>query len=1193
MHWSSAIYAIPSLITAGISFGIALFTWKQKSNLRNIFFVLLMAATAQWASSRAMEALAVGIQSKIFWAKIEYLGISSIAPLWVLFTSQFRFPPRKWTSIWLVVIWIVPLLTLGAVFTNDQHHLFWSAIAEAPGSDGVLLVYSHGPLFWQAAVYNYLLLLLGSLNLVQNARRPQPALRKQSWSLLAAAAIPWLGNLVYLLGWSPIHGMDLTPFAFTLSGLVILISIYEYRLFRLAPMARDLMIEQMREGVLVLDGHDRVVDLNPAARALLQISSQPPVGVYFKDLLSAENQAIQAFLDRGHTHGELCIGREPSRILEVRVSPVDDQEGNTPSRLIIIHDVTDRMRAEDQLKESEKKYRQLIETLQEGVWVIDRDNLTTYVNPYVARLLGYSEEEMLGKPVYSFMDEANSAVAQENTEQRKQGISGTYDLELIHKDGHPVQVRIGATPMLDETGQYQGSIGAIMDISERRKIERQLSEALDLNQKIINVSSVGFLVYKASGQCVLVNQAAARIVNASIDQLLAQDFRKLASWQQSGLCAAAEKALESGEPQQGEFHFITSFGKEVWLDGFFAPFSTNGEPHLLLLANDFTERKLTQEALRQSEKRFHSLVESMDDQVFTLDQDQRHTGVFGRYLEKAKLSPELFLGKTLVEILGEPAAAAHVEANRRALNGETVVYEWAAPGPDGERYFQTSLSPIQADQEIVGIVGVGRDITELKRLEKELEETKVLLEAAFEQTPIPMVLSSSPDHVLRIVNTACLNFWGISRGSSPVGQIWLEWEPPFELFDNLGNPIPIEEGPLAKSLRGESAHGWEVRVAFPGGYNRWELASASPIYNRQGEQIAGLVVFPEITGRKRIEEEERKQRKLAEALRDTAAAVNQTVELDEVLDRILANIDRVVPHDSANIGLIEDEELIRFVRSIGDAQAYKEFENKNRTIHIGTFPNLKRMAETGEPVIVKDTHKDPEWVGKSSQFVRSYLGTPIFFKQRILGFINLHCSTPDFFTETHAETLKAFANDAAVAVENARLYSEVQRISIQDELTGVYNYRGLLVLGQREFDRARRFARGLAALFLDIDHFRNFNNLYSHEIGNRVLREVAHTCRSTLRAVDLIARYGGEEFVILLPEADAGSARQVAERLRERIEATLVETQSGRLGVTASIGIAQLTPGMVSLTELLEEANQAEHTAKQRGRNQVIAAGEG
>lgn len=157
-----------------------------------------------------------------------------------------------------------------------------------------------------------------------------------------------------------------------------------------------------------------------------------------------------------------------------------------------------------------------------------------------------------------------------------------------------------------------------------------------------------------------------------------------------------------------------------------------------IFAYDITVRKQAEEKLRASEERFRTLVDSLDDIVFTLDSAERHTGVYGHWVEKAGLTPELFLGKTSREILGE-AAAIHESANRRALAGENVVYEWATANDRERRHYQTAVSPLRnAQKEIIGVVGVGRDITALRETELELKtllsEKETLLRELYHRT---------------------------------------------------------------------------------------------------------------------------------------------------------------------------------------------------------------------------------------------------------------------------------------------------------------------------------------------------------------------------------------------------------------------------------------------------------------------------
>jgi diguanylate cyclase (GGDEF)-like protein len=368
---------------------------------------------------------------------------------------------------------------------------------------------------------------------------------------------------------------------------------------------------------------------------------------------------------------------------------------------------------------------------------------------------------------------------------------------------------------------------------------------------------------------------------------------------------------------------------------------------------------------------------------------------------------------------------------------------------------------------------------------------------------------------------------------------------------------------------------------------RWVSQYFYAIQDRGGAVNRVVIITEDISKRKQIEQCEKDNRALAEAMRDTAAALNSTLKLEEVFDRILTNVGLVAPHDAVNIMLLKDG-MASITRCQGYAGRNLNEALKRLRLPLAAMPLLRSMAEKGQPVFVADTTLEPGWVAiPETDWIRSYAGVPIRLKGEPVGFLNLDSAQVGFYTSQHAERLRAFADQAAIAVENARLYEEVQRLAILDELTGVYNYRGLFELGQREFDRARRYHFPLCALFFDIDHFRMFNKQYTHSVGNLVLKAVAECSKIRVRNVDLVARYGGEEFSILLTHTDAAAAMQVADRLRQDIQSLGISTSYGILNVTVSIGVAALTEDVQDLAMLLDRADQAEHGAKEHGRNRV------
>ncbi|GAB4563310.1 MAG: hypothetical protein Kow0047_12050 [Anaerolineae bacterium] len=195
-----------------------------------------------------------------------------------------------------------------------------------------------------------------------------------------------------------------------------------------------------------------------------------------------------------------------------------------------------------------------------------------------------------------------------------------------------------------------------------------------------------------------------------------------------------------------------------------------------------------------------------------------------------------------------------------------------------------------------------------------------------------------------------------------------------------------------------------------------------------------LSVTRDITDRKRMQDAEREQRLLAEALRDTAQILNSTLELEEVLDRILGCVRQVIPHDAANIMLLDDD-VARVVR----AQGYAPHETQHllsMTFPLARYPNLSAMATSGAPYVVADTTRDPDWVALPiGQWVRSYIGAPISRLGRVIGFLNLDSRLERFYGARHAERLQLFADQVAIALHNARLYAEMREaVKARDEM---------------------------------------------------------------------------------------------------------------------------------------------------------------
>jgi diguanylate cyclase (GGDEF)-like protein len=180
-----------------------------------------------------------------------------------------------------------------------------------------------------------------------------------------------------------------------------------------------------------------------------------------------------------------------------------------------------------------------------------------------------------------------------------------------------------------------------------------------------------------------------------------------------------------------------------------------------------------------------------------------------------------------------------------------------------------------------------------------------------------------------------------------------------------------------------------------------------------------------------------------------------------------------------------------------------------------------------------------------------------------------------------------FASQVAIALEKVQLYVQIQRLAITDELTHLYNRRGLFELGQREVERSRRLNRPLACLMIDIDHFKVVNDNYGHAVGDQVLCSLSKCLHDNVREIDIVGRFGGEEFVVLLAEMEVKTAVQVAERLRRIVAGSSLLKGQDEIRVTISVGVSLLQPYDGGLYDLINRADIALYQSKKSGRNCV------
>ncbi|HEC78097.1 MAG TPA: diguanylate cyclase [candidate division WOR-3 bacterium] len=319
-----------------------------------------------------------------------------------------------------------------------------------------------------------------------------------------------------------------------------------------------------------------------------------------------------------------------------------------------------------------------------------------------------------------------------------------------------------------------------------------------------------------------------------------------------------------------------------------------------------------------------------------------------------------------------------------------------------------------------------------------------------------------------------------------------------------------------------------------------------------------------------------------------AKSLISMLELDDVLHKILEVIRSTFGFANVAILLVDKKKHELYIKA---AHGYSQYIMKNVRLKIGKEGVCGHVAATGELFYAPDVSKIPFYV-KGKKSIKSEAAIPLKIRGEIIGVLDIESNKLNAFTERDLRIFSVFASQAAVAIENARLFDETKALSLTDALTKIANRRHFDLMLENEWKKARGYSRPLSLAMIDLDNFKHFNDRFGHIAGDKMLIHIARTLRNNVRDTDFVARYGGEEFVIIFPETNKNMAVHVSERIRTEVErAMLLIRGAGRKRLTVSIGVATYPGDAEDFIDLVKVADEALYKAKQHGKNRVETFG--
>ncbi len=342
-------FSLALIFSAALAFLLAIWILRKRGHVFN-WFSAMLAASAWWAMAYGFELASSTLDAMLFWIKIEYIGISTLPSLFLIFCYVFIGRTNRLVSLTFIALFGYSLITYLAVFTNEYHHLFYASTSVDRSGPFPLLAIEAGPWYHIHTIIFYLLVIIGYWALIDNMRQTRKVFRKQNRLLVIGTLVPLLVNFGYIFfDLRPYGHLDLTPLAFLFTSFIIAIGLLRFGLFDISPMARSRVIAEMSDGVVVLDAFQRIIDYNDAFFELANEGERELIGMDIHELVTDPNFPKDLMDEDLLAQRAFMIRSAKQRHLELSITGLYEKSGVLNGAALLFKDVSERVEAQADL----------------------------------------------------------------------------------------------------------------------------------------------------------------------------------------------------------------------------------------------------------------------------------------------------------------------------------------------------------------------------------------------------------------------------------------------------------------------------------------------------------------------------------------------------------------------------------------------------------------------------------------------------------------------------------------------------------------------------------------------------------------------------------------------------------------------------------------------------------------------------